>query len=384
MPCIYAAAIAERFALGKSLGIRPSIITHQWKETSIKSKGFTMIELLVVIFILGILAALLLPSLARHRGVNPRHSCQNNLKQFGLVFKMYANESPGGYYPPLLLLGAPNRYDCENIDSTLTQAIRAGNGTVADNHTTLELAPNVNTIYPEYLTDPNIFFCPSDPLSSRENFTAIDGGQFFDILCTEHNLGLRAANNSYTYLGYVFDKADSTSGWLVGPWTTSALNALAVDPPPGAPETSAQLAGWLTQLAENCVALGDDAPNEDLVISNSVVSTMKAAYVSGNIETTLGNGVGNVVHRLREGIERLLVTDINDPGASAKFLSETYVMFDNVYTDVEAYSHLPGGSNVLYLDGHSEFVRYPKSDPINGEQPVNGAVANLFGWLNSE
>jgi prepilin-type processing-associated H-X9-DG protein len=83
-----------------------------------------------------------------------------------------------------------------------------------------------------------------------------------------------------------------------------------------------------------------------------------------------GHGV-DTLYRIREGIERFAITDINNPAASAVGQSEVMVMHDLVSTDAAEFSHVPGGSNVLFMDGHVEFIKFP------GEYPVSRAWAKV-------
>ena len=93
---------------------------------------------------------------------------------------------------------------------------------------------------------------------------------------------------------------------------------------------------------------------------------------------TAGNAGGDKALRLKEGIERFLVTAINNPAGAAKAQSELAVMWDLTNIVVSSgnvdYNHVPGGGNVLYMDGHVKFLKYE----AEGKFPINAGFATVL------
>ena len=210
-----------------------------------RKRGFTLVELLVVISIIALLLAIIIPSMNKARETAKRVVCSNQLKEVARAISMYAdvynNWLPfyGGYDPSFTGLDAPDyRYVCQEGGATACPKDEEHPYAVFRAN---ELwCPGADTTKPPYplklgclyaqgiITDPRIFYCPSNKEEQYMYNSYVHPAPpntSFQWGTLDQEFNVRMKMNAWVRTGYTYFPVDGTIPRINFEASTSALLA---------------------------------------------------------------------------------------------------------------------------------------------------------------
>jgi prepilin-type N-terminal cleavage/methylation domain-containing protein len=195
--------VAARFLLPFIVDndIFPLAMTKEHCIGRLESRGFTLVELLVVIGIIAILISLLLPALNNARNQANTVACMSNLRQQGLAIRMYANDNQGH-----LMQFEDNPLGLPNINNGLDYTYATMIGRYMGVHDDVEAT---NSWFGYTLPQDQVMWCPAADKSLVGDVSY--GLNYPNVFSEDTPLGWGTAFPPYGGSSRVLNKVPSTT-----------------------------------------------------------------------------------------------------------------------------------------------------------------------------